>query len=99
MANKATVVKATTVFDAILDKKYISEKLPTHNDCFDTQKKFLRTTNHKRIVLTTFLRNANGISLIKYASTIIVPTFDTKVTEYLCSGWVFFSSDKFRLFK
>ena len=28
----------------------------------------------------------------------IVPTFDTKVTEYLCSGWVFFSSDKFRLF-
>ena len=27
-----------------------------------------------------------------------VPTFDTKVTEYLCSGWVFFSSDKFRLF-
>ena len=29
---------------------------------------------------------------------VIVPTFDTKVTEYLCSGWVFFSSDKFRLF-
>ena len=28
---------------------------------------------------------------------IIVPAFDTKVTEYLCSG-VFFSSDKFRLF-
>ena len=28
----------------------------------------------------------------------IVPTFDTKVTEYLCSGWVIFSSDKFRLF-
>ena len=30
--------------------------------------------------------------------SIIVPTFDTKVTEYLCSRWVFFSSDKFRLF-
>ena len=29
---------------------------------------------------------------------IIVPTFDMKVTEYLCSGWVFFSSDKFGLF-
>ena len=29
---------------------------------------------------------------------VAVPTFDTKVTEYLCSGWVFFSSDKFRLF-
>ena len=28
----------------------------------------------------------------------VVPTFDTKVTEHLCSGWVFFSSDKFRLF-
>ena len=30
--------------------------------------------------------------------SVVVPTFDTKVTEYLCSGWVFFSSDKFRLF-
>ena len=29
---------------------------------------------------------------------IFVPTFDTKETEYLCSGWVFFSSDKLRLF-
>ena len=28
----------------------------------------------------------------------VVPTFDTKVTEYLCSGWFFFSSEKFRLF-
>ena len=25
-----------------------------------------------------------------YFKTVIVPTFDTKVTEYLCSGWVFF---------
>ena len=31
-------------------------------------------------------------------SSLIVPTFDTKVTDYLCSAWVFFSSDKFRLF-
>ena len=31
-------------------------------------------------------------------SSLVVPTFDTKVTEYLCSGWVFFSLDKFRLF-
>ena len=31
-------------------------------------------------------------------SLIFVPTFDTKVTEYLCPGWFFFSSDKFRLF-
>ena len=23
-------------------------------------------------------------------SSLVVPTFDTKVTEYLCSGWVFF---------
>ena len=30
--------------------------------------------------------------------SIIVPTFLTKVWEYLCSGWVFFSSGKFRLF-
>ena len=25
----------------------------------------------------------------------IVPTFDTKVTEYLCSGWVFFLQTNF----
>ena len=36
--------------------------------------------------------------MIMIIMIIIVPTFDTKVTEYLCSGWVFFSSDKFRLF-
>ena len=29
--------------------------------------------------------------------SLVVPTFDTKVTDYLCSGWVFFS-DNFRLF-
>ena len=28
-------------------------------------------------------------------SSLVVTNFDTKVTEYLCSGWVFFSSDKF----
>ena len=26
---------------------------------------------------------------------IFVPTFDTKVTEYLCSGWVFFLQTNF----
>ena len=26
---------------------------------------------------------------------LIVPTFDTKVTEYLCSGWVFFLQTNF----
>ena len=34
----------------------------------------------------------------RIVTSVIVPTFDTKVTEYLCSGRVFFSSDKFRLF-
>ena len=28
--------------------------------------------------------------IIRYSFFIVVPTFDTKVTEYLCSGWVFF---------
>ena len=31
-------------------------------------------------------------------SSLVIPNFDTKVTEYLCSGWVLFSSEKFRLF-
>ena len=26
---------------------------------------------------------------------LVVPTFDTKVTEYLCSGWVFFLQTNF----
>ena len=28
-------------------------------------------------------------------SSLVVPTFDTKVTEYLCSGWVFFLQTNF----
>ena len=36
-------------------------------------------------------------TLMVVFSCVFVPTFDTKVTEYLCSGWVFFSSDTFRL--
>ena len=35
---------------------------------------------------------------LQFSYELVVPTFETKVTEYLCSGWVFFSSDKFRLF-
>ena len=33
------------------------------------------------------------LSKLKRQISVIVPTFDTKVTEYLCSGWFFFSSD------
>ena len=33
-----------------------------------------------------------------FSVLIFAPTFYTKVTENLCSGRVFFSSDKFRLF-
>ena len=28
-------------------------------------------------------------------AVLFVPTFDTKVTEYLCSGWVFFLQTNF----
>ena len=35
---------------------------------------------------------------IEISNVFFVPTFDTKVTEYLFSGWIFFSSDIFRLF-
>ena len=34
--------------------------------------------------------------LLQTACQLVVPTFDTKVTEYLCSGG-FFSPDNFRL--
>ena len=30
-----------------------------------------------------------------WSKVVIVPTFDTKVTEYLCSGWVFFLQTNF----
>ena len=32
---------------------------------------------------------------VKLKVIVIVPTFDTKVTEYLCSGWVFFLQTNF----
>ena len=38
------------------------------------------------------------VNKLTFVSTLVVPTFDTKVTEYLCSGWVFLSSNKIRLF-
>ena len=38
------------------------------------------------------------IVIIIIIAIMVVPTFDTKVTEYLCSRWFFVSSDKFRLF-
>ena len=41
------------------------------------------------------LRAEDSLSRKLLAFCFFVPTFDTKVTEYLCSGWVFFSSDKF----
>ena len=40
-----------------------------------------------------FQLNSHKIVLILVS--FIVPTFDTKVTEYLCSGWVFFLQTNF----
>ena len=40
---------------------------------------FVKLTDHKNSSICNF----------------IVPTFDTKVTEYLCSGWVFFLQTNF----
>ena len=62
---------------------------------------FLQSTENEEFCLK---KNVEKFTKFKKLSEpfltcrIIVPTFDTKVTEYLCSGWVFFSSDKFRLF-
>ena len=44
------------------------------------------------------IMGASEIGKAQRKKTLVVPTFVTKVTEYLCSGWVFFSSDKFRHF-
>ena len=48
-----------------------------------------------------YLYGVWGDKFLKKSSNVrnfFVSTFDTKVTECLCSRWVFFSSDKFRLF-
>ena len=50
------------------------------------------------LVTASILFQPNSFPTNLYETDLVVPTFDTKVTEYLCSGWVFFSSDKFRLF-
>ena len=39
---------------------------------------------------TTTTTTSQTVSIPGTQSQIIIPTFDTKVTEYLCSGWVFF---------
>ena len=71
---------------------YLKTKIPFVESDF---KQNIRTNmKYSRFIL-------NLSQLVKHYFSkvnIIVPTFGTKVTEYLCSGWVFFSSDKFRLF-
>ena len=42
-----------------------------------------------------FMRRLKYDVLTLIRTNIIVPTFDTKVTEYLCSGWVFFLQTNF----
>ena len=41
----------------------------------------------------TLIKVSEFLNSFRLHFDLIVPTFDTKVTEYLCSGWVFFSSD------
>ena len=64
---------------------------------------FLKKSGILKIATFTMLLT-NLCTLLRFGfwcwkfNVIVVPIFDTKVTEYLCSGWVFFSSDNFRLF-
>ena len=53
---------------------------------------FLRT--HARFAVNLF-KLAENKNLPQSAQHFIVPTFDTKVTEYLCSGGVFFLQTNF----
>ena len=50
------------------------------------------------LLLLHLKRQSEQSRLRRDTSNLVVPTFDTKVTEYLCSGGFFFSPDKFRLF-
>ena len=61
---------------------------------------FLLTENRKvlQMLLKLVMEETLEFKSTTRRNTLIVPTFDTKVTENLCSGWVFFSSDNFRLF-
>ena len=45
---------------------------------------------------TTFYARLCSSITKPFVTRIVVPTFDTKVTEYLCSGWVFFRFFFFR---
>ena len=56
------------------------------------------STESMQVVAKVANAFAMATLVIDNFSNVFVPTFVTKVTEYLCSGWVFFSSDKFRLF-
>ena len=41
--------------------------------------------------------DTSSLVVLTFDTKKIVPTFDTKVTEYLCSGWVFFLQTNFDL--
>ena len=72
--------------------RLINLKLETANKK-SMQKVFVENKTillYLRLKASICFRSLNNFCYI----SIIVPTFDTKVTEYLCSGWVFFS-DKF----
>ena len=62
--------------------------------------------NKNRLLIQCFSVALSVIFLLVYAKCnfatvlfiiIIVPTFITKVTDNLCSGWVSFSSEKFHV--
>ena len=47
------------------------------------------------LTCSTIMSNDARIGCAQENIWLVVPTFDTKVTEYLCSGWVFFLQTNF----
>ena len=87
-----------------LNKKYLNRKIKIlHLDSvclkslFVNRGSFLRTTDS----CFCFAKCGNTFHfpvfswLVYLFGFVFVPTFDTKVTEYLCSGWVFFLQTNF----
>ena len=95
----------TKVFDAV-DRKYLFQMLRKMSlplllvDMLENLYGITKAMIGVNVFLSKEISLGRGIrqGCPLSALLFIVPTFDTKVTEYLCSGWVFFSSDKFRLF-
>ena len=80
-----------------------SQRFPVGHESLETQKFGRKSLEIKSRKSAKCVSRFSRHIFVKFGKVIgptfntkvIVQTFDTKITEYLCSGWILFSSDNF----